>query len=82
MNTRSVFNIDRDFIDLINEMNLPVIIYDLEDIYHTLYGVLKPLIKTHRLYNYNLMHTDLNLHAKDLKMKFHLNVEHILKVVE
>ncbi len=82
VNTRSVFNIDRDFIDLINEMNLPVIIYDLEDIYHTLYGVLKPLIKTHRLYNYNLMHTDLNLHAKDLKMKFHLNVEHILKVVE
>lgn len=82
VNAKSVFHVDSQLIDTINEMQVPVIIYDLEDIYHTLYGVLKPLLKTKQLYNYNLKHTDLNLKPKDLKMKYHLNVEHILNVIE
>lgn len=81
INAKSIFKVDEDIIDTINELNIPVIIYDLEDIYHTLYGTLKARIKTNKLYNFNLKHTDLNLNAKDLKMQYHLNVDHILNVL-
>ncbi len=82
VNCKNIFDVDIDLIQSINKHNIPVIIYDLEDYHHTLYGALKNLIKTDRLYNFNLKNTDLDLNARDLKLKYQLNMDHILSVIK
>lgn len=79
---KSIFNIDQNIIELVNSKNIPVIVYDLEDIYHTLYRKLENAVHAPKILNFSLKNTNLNLNAKDLKQTHHLNVEHILNALE
>lgn len=80
VNCKKILSVDFDLIEYINKNDIPVAFYDLEDLYHTLYGSIEPLIHSTRIYNYNLKHTDLNMSARDLKMKYNLTIEHVLKL--
>ena len=82
VNCKNIFDIDINLIHHINQNNIPVIFYDLEDYHHTLYGVVNHLITSDRIYNFNLKNTDLNLNARDLKHKYQLNTDHILSKIE
>lgn len=81
INAREIFNLDTKLLSEIAAKNIPVYIYDLEDMHHTLYKVIKMMIPNLILYNISLQGTDLSLRSRDLKLRYRLNTDHLLNII-
>lgn len=82
VDTKNIFNFDQDILEEIINLEIPLIIYDLEDYYHTLYKEVSRLAPNSEIINISLNNVDLNLSARDIKLKYRLNVDRVIDLIK
>ena len=81
VNCRNVLNLDQDLLKEIEALNIPVCIYDLEDLHHTLYKSIVMYSNFSKVHNIGLQREYLQLKPRDLKNKYALGVDHVLDIL-
>ena len=81
INARDIFNVNMKILNDIESQGLPLYVYDLEDVHHTLYRMIRSFKPNLKLVNLSLVGTDLTLQPRDLKLRYKLNTDHVLNLI-
>lgn len=81
VNCRRIVDLDYELLDKIKVLNIPVGIYDLEDVNHTLYKVVQSYSNELKIHNLAIHRNHLEYDAKTLKDRYALNVDQVLNVL-
>lgn len=81
VNARNIFAIDTDLLNKVKALDIPIAIYDLEDVHHSLYRLISMYLSSHKVINIGLQHSYLKYSGRTIRQKYSLNVDNVLEIL-
>ena len=81
VNARNIFAIDTDLLNKVKALDIPIAIYDLEDVHHSLYRLISMYLSSHKVINIGLQHSYLKYSGRTIRRKYSLNVDNVLEML-
>ena len=81
INTRNIFKIDLELMNTIKALDIPIVVYDLEDVHHSLFRLISMYLPSNKIINMGLQHAYLKYGGRTIRRKYKLNVDDVLEIL-